>query len=307
MRCPPTVPGSHRVGSPPVNDHVEQSTVLYPTIAHHRARLVIPLGVSPTQSHSGPASRFGRHPSGPAISSTKLAVEQWRRHGQRRCRARCSLISDPSRTFTRSRSTHQGPCSANKADCRGPRSLTRARRVISGSGPDGVKIAEAATTGGGPNRSRAVSALCVPATPGGPPTADQLATASWSFVLSVSIHICNGGRGPGVQALPLAHGDEVNDRDISCPPRLSAVPAVSRCHRESWRCSRRCARYTCASAWRWADHSPTPTYRCRASMERGYRGAAAQRTAAGLEAITHGKLRHSNVSRTSRKRIRNAS
>src|SRR5882757_2872500 len=56
----------------------------------------------------------------------------------------------------------------------------------------------------------------------------------------------------------------------SCPPRLSAVPAVSRCRRESWRCSRRCARYTCASACRWADHSPTPTYCCHASMERGY-------------------------------------
>src|SRR5882757_7316842 len=56
----------------------------------------------------------------------------------------------------------------------------------------------------------------------------------------------------------------------SCPPRLSAVPAVSRCHRASWRCSRRCARRTCASAWRWADHSPTPTYCCHASMERGY-------------------------------------
>ena len=66
---------------------------------------------------------------------------------------------------------------------------------------------------------------------------------------------------------------DVNGRDTIVPTKTERSARGLPCRRESWRCSRRCARYTCASAWRWADHSPTPTYCCHASIERGYRCA----------------------------------
>ena len=93
------------------------------------------------------------------------------------------------------------------------------------------------------------------------------------------------------------------DATPSCRPRPTAAPAICRCRRASWRCSRPCARSTCASAWPWGGRWPTATCCCRGPTAHGCRCAstrrefAAQRKAAGLKAITLGKLRHSNISR----------
>jgi hypothetical protein len=66
------------------------------------------------------------------------------------------------------------------------------------------------------------------------------------------------------------------------------------------RCSRRCARCTCVSVWPWGG--PWPTMICCYREPTGHglpvrdysRGFTAMQKAAGLKAITLGKLRHSN-------------
>ena len=78
--------------------------------------------------------------------------------------------------------------------------------------------------------------------------------------------------------------------------------AIFRCRRVSWKWSKRCAPFTSASAWPWAGPWPTITCCCLGPMARGYpcrdysREFAGLRKAAGLKAVTLGKLRHSNIS-----------
>ena len=89
----------------------------------------------------------------------------------------------------------------------------------------------------------------------------------------------------------------------SCRPRPSAAPAICRCRHASWRCSRPCGRSTCRErlavgrALTDADLLLSRVDGTWLPVRDYSREFTAQRKAAGLKAITLGKLRHSNISR----------